>query len=163
MIPTLMAAVGEPDIKEKLKKGHTAGDKTFKVHLDGYNFLPYIKGEAKESPRREVFYFDQGGNLNALRYNNWKLHFVLLEGDITTAYRKEPAWPRVINLRADPFEKAPHESRMYFRWMADQMWLFVPAQQYIAQFLETFKEFPAKTGSTLSIGDALKAVTNPKR
>lgn len=163
MIPTLMAAVGEPDIKGKLKKGHTAGDKTFKVHLDGYNFLPYIKGEAKESPRREIFYFDQGGNLNAIRYNNWKLHFVLLEGDITSAYRKQPAWPRVINLRADPFEKAPHESQLYMRWMADQMWLFVPAQAYITQFLETFKEFPAKTGSTLSIGDALKAVTNPKR
>ncbi len=163
MIPTFMAAVGEPNIKEQLKKGYTAGDKTFKVHLDGYNFLPYIKGEAEESPRREIFFFDQGGNLNAIRYNNWKLHFVLLEGDITSAYRKQPAWPRVINLRADPFEKAPHESQLYMRWMADQMWLFVPAQAYIGQFLETFKEFPPVGGSSLSIGDALKSMTEPKR
>jgi arylsulfatase len=85
------------------------------------------------------------------------------EGAIWEAFRFSPAWPKVINLRADPFEKAPFESEMYLRWMADQMWLFVPAQAYIAQFLETFKEFPAVRGSTLSIGDALKAVTDPTR
>jgi arylsulfatase len=163
MIPTLMAAVGEPDIKEKLKKGHTVGDKTFKVHLDGYNFLPYFKGEVKESPRREIFYFDQAGNLNAIRYNNWKLHFTLLEGNISTAYRKTPAWPRVINLRADPFEKAPSESELYIRWMADQMWLFVPAQQYIGQFLMTFKDFPPVRGSSLSVDAVLKSITDQKR
>jgi arylsulfatase len=163
MIPTIMAAVGEPDIKEKLKKGHTVGDKTFKVHLDGYNFLPFFRGEVKESPRREIFYFDQGGNLNALRYNNWKLHFTLLEGNITTAYRKTPAWPRVINLRADPFEKAPFESELYLRWMADQMWLFVPAQQYIGQFLSTFKDFPPVRGSSLSVDAVLKSITDQKR
>jgi arylsulfatase len=162
-IPTVLAALGEPDIKEKLKKGHTAAGKTFKVHLDGYNLLPYLKGETDEWPRKEIFYFDQGGNLNAIRYNNWKLHFTVTEGAIWEAFRFSPAWPKVINLRADPFEKAPFESEMYLRWMADQMWLFVPAQAYIAQFLETFKEFPAVRGSTLSIGDALKAVTDPTR
>ena len=162
-IPTIMAALGEPDIKEKLKKGYTAGDKTFKVHLDGYNLLPYLKGDTDESPRKEIFYFDQAGNLNAVRYANWKLHFTLTEGDITTAYRKQPSWPRVVNLRADPFEKAMHESRMYMRWMADNMWLFVPAQQYVSQFLMTFKEFPAEGGSSLSIDAVLKAMTDPKR
>jgi len=162
-IPTVMAALGEPDIKEKLKKGYTAGDKTFKVHLDGYNLLPYLKGDTDESPRKEIFYFDQGGNLNALRYANWKLHFTLQEGDITEAYRKQPAWPRAVNLRADPFEKAIYESRLYIRWMADNMWLFVPAQAYVAQFLQTFKEFPPVKGSSLSIDEVLKAVTEPKR
>ena len=158
-----MAGVGDPDIVEKLKKGHTAAGKTFKAHLDGYNMLPYFKGEAKESPRKEIFYFDAGGNLNAVRYANWKLHFTLQDGDITTAYRKSPSWPRVVNLRADPFEKAMHESRLYMRWMADNMWLFVPAQQYIGQFLATFKEFPPVRGSSLSIDAVLKSVTDPKR
>ncbi len=163
MMPTLLAAVGEPDIKEKLKKGYTAGNKTFKAHLDGYNLLPYLRGETKESPRKEIFYFDQAGNLNAVRYADWKLHFATLEGNITTAYRKTPAWPRVVNLRADPFEKGMHESELYIRWMADNMWLFVPAQQYIGQFLETFKEFPPVRGSSLGIDGVLKSITEPKR
>lgn len=156
MMPTLMAAVGEPDIKEKLKKGHKAGDKEFKAHLDGYNMLPYLKGEVKESPRKEIFYFDQAGNLNAVRYEDWKLHFALNEGDITIALRTTPAWPRVVNLRADPFEKGMHESRLYLRWMADNMWLFVPAQTVTNQFLATFKEFPPVMGSSLSIEGVIK-------
>jgi arylsulfatase len=163
MIPTLLAAVGQPDIKEQLKKGYTAAGKTFKVHLDGYNLLPYFKGDVTEYPRKEIFYFDQGGNLNAVRYADWKLHFVVTEGAIWEALRFKPAWPKVINLRADPFEKAPFESEMYLRWMADQMWLFVPAQQYIGQFLATFKEFPARGGSTLSVDQVLKSVTKPVR
>jgi arylsulfatase len=91
MIPTLLAAVGEPDIKEKLLKGHTIEGKTYKVHLDGYNLLPWFKGEVKESPRKEIMYFDQAGNLNAIRYNNWKLHFAILEGNIASATREQPA------------------------------------------------------------------------
>ena len=116
MIPTLLAAVGEPDIKEKLKKGHTINGKTYKVHLDGYNLLPWFKGEVESSPRKEIMYFDQVGNLNAIRYNNWKLHFAYLEGNIASAVRVQTAWPKVINLRADPFERAWHESEMYLRW-----------------------------------------------
>ncbi|MCK4758800.1 MAG: sulfatase-like hydrolase/transferase, partial [Candidatus Aminicenantes bacterium] len=163
MMPTLLAAAGDADIKEKLKKGYRVGKKTFKVHLDGYNMLPYFKGEVKESPRKEIFYFDQGGNLNAVRVLDWKLHFTMLEGNITTAYPKTPAWPRTVNLRADPFEKGMHESELYIRWMADNMWLFVPAQEYIGQFLMTFKEFPAVRGSSLSIDTVLKSITDPKR
>ena len=133
MIPTLLAAVGEPDIKEKLLKGHTIEGKTYKVHLDGYNLLPWFKGEVKESPRKEIMYFDQAGNLNAIRYNNWKLHFAILEGNIASATREQPAWPKIINLRADPFERAWHESEMYLRWMAENMWTFVPAQVFTRQ------------------------------
>jgi arylsulfatase A-like enzyme len=159
MMPTIMAAVGEPDIKDKLKKGATVNGKQYKVHLDGYNMMPLWQGETDESPRKEIFYFDQGGNLNAVRYQNWKLHFALVEGNITDAYRFTPAWPRVVNLRADPFEKGMHESELYIRWMADNMWLFVPAQQYIGQFLATFKEFPARQGSSLSIEQVMKTIT----
>jgi arylsulfatase len=156
MMPTLLAAAGVPDIKEKLLKGHKAGDKTFKVHLDGYNLMPYWQGKEKISPRREIFYFDQGGNLNAIRYNNWKLHFTILEGAINTAYRKQPAWPVLINLRADPYETAWKDSDMYTRWFADQMWTFVPAQSITAEFLETFVEFPPVMGSSLSVDRVLK-------
>ena len=78
-LPTLLAAAGEPDIVEKLKKGYEANGKTWKVHADGYNFLPYFKGEVKKGPREEIFYFGQGGELNAIRWNDWKVHFAVAE------------------------------------------------------------------------------------
>ncbi|UCG88189.1 MAG: arylsulfatase [Gemmatimonadota bacterium] len=156
-LPTLMAGAGDPDIKEKLMRGHNAGDKTFKVHLDGYNFMPYFQGEAESAPRREIFYFEASGNLNAIRVDDWKLHFSYNEGDITTAFRRTPSWPIVVNLRMDPFERTYFESRMYLRWMADQMWTFVPAQAVVGRFLETFQEFPQRQPvSSLSVDQVLE-------
>ena len=159
MMPTLLAAAGVPDVKEKLLKGHKAGNKTFKVHLDGYNMMPFLKGEAKENPRKEIFYFDAGGNLNALRYQDWKLHFTLMESAINEAYRKTPSWPILFNLRADPYEVS-HNSAMYIRWFADQMWTFVPAQAITGKFLATFKEFPPVSGSTLGIDKVVQELTS---
>ena len=159
-MPTLLHAAGVPGVKEKLQKGYTANGKEWRVHLDGYDFLPFFQGKVEESPRNEIFYFDQGGNLNAVRYRDWKLHFALVEGNITDAYRLTPAWPRVVNLRADPFEKAMNESELYFRWMADNMWLFVPAQDYIGQFLTTFQDFPPRRGSSLSVDQVLVTIQN---
>ena len=156
MMPTLLAAAGEPDIKEKLLEGHQAGDKTFKVHLDGFNLMPYFQGEVDGSPRESIFYFDQAGGLNAVRVRNWKLHFTLLEGPISEAVRVKRAWPTIVNLRADPFERMWDESQMYLRWMADQMWTFVPAQQYVAEFLGTFQEFPPVRGSSLGVDQVLQ-------
>ncbi|MCJ7775869.1 MAG: arylsulfatase [Desulfobulbaceae bacterium] len=150
MMPTLLAAAGVPDIKEKVLNGYKAGKKTFKAHLDGYNLKPLFEGKVDRSPRKEIFYFDQGGNLNALRYEDWKLHFTIMEGGINTAYRKTPAWPVLINLRADPYEVSK-DSAMYIRWFADQMWTFVPAQVITGRFLATFKEFPPVQGSSLGI------------
>ena len=161
MIPTLLAAVGEPNIKEKLKKGYTIDGKTYKVHLDGYNLLPWFKGEVATSPRKEIMYFDQAGNLNAIRYNNWKAHFAILKGNIASAVREQTAWPKLINLRADPFERAWHESEMYLRWMAENMWVFVPAQVFTRQWLESFKEFPPRGGTTLGIDGVIKQLENP--
>ncbi len=157
MMPTLLAAAGVPDVKEKLLKGHRAGNKKFKVHLDGYNLMPLFQGKVEESPRKEIFYFDQGGNLNALRYEDWKLHFTIMEGAINTAYRKTPAWPVLINLRADPFEVSK-DSYLYIRWFADQMWTFVPAQAITGQFLATFKEFPPVQGSSLGIDKVVQTL-----
>jgi arylsulfatase len=159
MMPTLLAAAGVSDVKEQLLTGHKAGDKTFKAHLDGYNLLPFFKGEVKESPRKEIFYFDAGGHLNALRYQNWKIHFTIMEGSINEAYRKSPSWPIVINLRADPFEVS-WKAALYTRWYADQMWMFVPAQALTAKFLTTFKEFPPVQGSSLSVDNVLQELTS---
>ena len=159
MLPTILAGAGVPEIKEKLLTGYQAGDKTFKLHLDGYNMLPYWKGELAENPRKEIFYFDAGGNLNALRYEDWKLHFTLMEGAINTAYRKTPSWPILINLRADPYEVS-FESALYIRWFADQMWTFVPAQAITAKFLETFKEFPPVMGGTLGVDKVVQSLTS---
>jgi len=156
MMPTLLAAAGEPNVKEKLLDGHRAGDKTFRVHLDGYNLMPFLQGRVGESPRESIFYFDQAGGLNAVRVEDWKLHFTILEGPINEAVRIKRAWPVVINLRADPYEIMWEESQRYMRWMADNMWTFVPAQQYVAEFLATFREFPPVRGSSLSVDNVLQ-------
>ncbi len=157
MMPTLLAAAGIPDVKQKLLKGYRIGKKTFKVHLDGYNMMPFFQGKVKESPRKEYFYFDQGGNLNALRYMDWKVHFTIMEGGINTAYRKSPAWPILINLRADPLEVS-YKSALYTRWYADNMWTFVPAQEITTKFLLSFKEFPPVMGSSLGIDKVVKSL-----
>jgi arylsulfatase len=148
-LPTFLAAAGDPDIKEKLKKGMKVGDKAFKTHLDGYNFMPFFKGEQAKGPRREIFYFDDNASLNALRVDDWKIHFKIMEGNLATAQLKQLNVPQVINLRQDPFERFPSESQMYFRWYGDKMWVFVPAQAVVGKFIGTFKEFPPsqKSGS----------------
>jgi len=154
-LPTLMAAAGAPDVKEKLLKGYQAGDKRFKAHLDGYDQLDLMTGKGPGA-RNEILYFDAGGNLNAIRYQDWKILFTLVEGDITTAYRKTPSWPRIVSLRQDPYERFMSESQMYLRWMADKMWLMVPSQVYVAKLLESLKEFPPTRGSSLSIDKVLQ-------
>jgi arylsulfatase len=149
-----MAAVGEPDIKEKLLEGHQAAGKTFKAHLDGYDQTALLSGEGP-GQRNEIFYFDAAGNLNALRYQDWKVHFTIMEGAINEAYRKTPSWPLIINLRMDPYEVSPDAALYVRNFYADQMWMFVPAQAYVAKFLETFKDFPPTAGDSLSIDAVL--------
>ena len=152
-MPTLLAAVGDPDVAESLREGHQANGTEWRVHLDGYNFLPFFTGEEDEGPREEIFYFGQGGELNAVRWNDWKVHFAGVYGDIATGIRQITNWPLIVNLRADPYERAPFESSMYIRWYADNMWLFVPIQQEIREFLATIPDFPFQIGSSLSAGN----------
>jgi arylsulfatase len=150
-MPTFLAAAGVPDIVEKLKKGHRANGKEFRVHLDGYNFLPFFSGQTEESPREQIIYFGQGGELNAIRVAEWKIHFATIDGNIATGTRKISGWPLIINLHADPYEKAPHEGQLgYLRWYADLLWTFVPAQVYIKQFLETIPDYPFQPGASLN-------------
>ncbi|QLE00197.1 arylsulfatase [Galbibacter sp. BG1] len=162
MMPTLAAAAGEPDLVKKMLNGYKANGKTFNVHLDGYNALPFFKGQVDKSPRKEIFYFDAGANLNAIRYNDFKLHFTIMEGSIAEAYRKSPSWPIVINLRADPYEVS-WQSALYIRWYADNMWMFVPAQQLASNFLESFKKYPPVQGSSLSIDEVVEQMKSPIR
>ncbi len=92
------------------------------MHLDGYNFLPFFKGEVNKGPRKSIIYFSQGGELNAVRFENWKIHFAMQKGNIATAVREVTGWPAIVNLRADPYEQAMFEGDMgYLRWYADNM------------------------------------------
>jgi len=145
-IPTFAAAAGEPDIVEKVKKGYRMGDRTFKVHLDGHNLLPFFRGDQKESPREGFLYWNDDGDLVAIRVRNWKASFKeqyhkgmgVWQRDFTNLRA-----PQIYNLRADPFERGP-ESIEYYNWMVHRMFLIVPAQAIAAQWLESFKEFPPR-------------------
>ncbi len=124
-MPTFLAAAGVPDVVAKLesKEGYAADGKTFRIHPDGYNFLPYFKGETKKAPREEIFYFDQDGNLNAVRWNDWKVNFASMTGNMLTGVRSSTNFPLLVNLKADPYEEMPFESQMYLRWFADNIWI----------------------------------------
>lgn len=161
MLPTLLAAAGEPDIVEKLKKGHKAGNKTFKAHVDGYNLLPFLKGEVKENPRKGFMFWSDDGDLMALRVNQWKVHFLeqRKEGfEVWSEPFTKLRLPKLFNLRSDPFERADVEADMFYaKWMADRAFLLVPAQVIVAQFLKTFEQFPPRQRpASFSVDQALE-------
>jgi arylsulfatase A-like enzyme len=161
MLPTLLAAAGDPGVKENLLKGVKVGDKTFKVHLDGYNITDALAGKSP-SPRNEFFYFNDDGSLVGLRYDRWKIVFAEQREHGINVW-EEPfvplRFPKLFNLRSDPFETADHEGMDYERWRVEHLFVLVPAQQYVGQFLTTFKEFPPsqKPGS-FSIDAALESL-----
>ena len=163
-VPTLLAAAGVPDIKEKLLVGHTAGDKTFKIHLDGYNFMPFFKGEVEEGPRREFFYFSDNADLMAIRYNAWKVSFKSIQGNLFTGSETSTNVPVVTNLRADPWERYQTEGMLYGRWWGEKLWAMMPAVAIVGQFLQTFKAFPPSQASgSLSVEKALAALQDGGR
>jgi len=161
-LPTLLAAAGLPDIKERLLEGGVeAIGREYKVHLDGYNFLPYLTGESEESPRDEVFYFSDDGDLTALRYQDWKLIFLEQRVEATLQAWAEPfvplRVPLIFNLRRDPYERAQLTSNTYYDWLIDRVYLIVPAQAYVANFLGTFEEFPPRQeAASFSIDQVLE-------
>jgi arylsulfatase A-like enzyme len=163
-LPTLVAAGGEPGIKDKLLDGHQAGRKTFKVHLDGFNFLPYLTGDEDRGPRDSFFYFSDDGDLVAMRYDNWKL--VFMEQRITGTLQVwfEPfvplRAPKVYNLRTDPFERADITSNTYWDWFMDRLFLAVPAQSIVGEFLQTFAQFPPRQkAASFTIDQVLDKLT----
>jgi len=146
--PTLLAAAGEPNVKEKLLEGYEADGKKFKVHLDGYNFLPYLTGQETTSPRMEYFYFSDDGDLLALRYGNWKVQFkVQDEPGTMRIWQREfenLRLPYLFNLKTDPYERATITSNTYWDWYIRHVFLLVPAQDKVAAFLSTFEEYPPR-------------------
>ena len=166
-LPTCLAIAGEPEIKAKLKKGGVSAiNRSYKVHLDGYNFLPYLTGKEKQGPRKEIFYFSDGGDLTALRYQDWKLIFMEQRVETTLEIWANPFTPLrvplLFNLRRDPYERAQLTSNTYYDWLIDRVYLMIPAQVYVADFLSTFKEFPPrqKAGS-LSLDKVLEKLSTP--
>ncbi|CAN7194871.1 arylsulfatase [Rhizobium sp. LjRoot98] len=149
-LPTFATAAGITDIKEQMKTGYQAGTKTFKVHLDGFDLTSLLKGENKTPPRESVYYFDQGGNLNAIRWNDWKLSFAVAHGNIATGVRETPAWALIANLRMDPYEKGLEEGGGAVDFLARNMWLLVPIQGKIKEFFQDFDKYPFQMGSTLN-------------
>jgi arylsulfatase A-like enzyme len=148
MLPTLVAAAGEPDIAAKLKQGYTAGKKTFKVYIDGFNLLPYWKGEVKENPRPGFLYWSDDGDLMALRYGNWKVHFAEQRAEGFDTW-EEPfvhlRVPKLFNLRSDPFENASVAGDLsYKQWRVDRVFLLVPAAALVTQYMQTLVEFPPR-------------------
>jgi arylsulfatase A-like enzyme len=149
-LPTFLAVAGKTDIKEDLINGYAskAMGRKYKVHLDGYDILPLLTGESETTPRDEIFYFSDDGDLTALRYRDWKLIFMEQRVEATLQAWSEPfiplRVPLIFNLRRDPYERAQLTSNTYYDWLLDRAYLLVPAQAYVAQFLATFKEFPPR-------------------
>ncbi|HEY0460809.1 MAG TPA: arylsulfatase [Pyrinomonadaceae bacterium] len=145
-IPTFAAANGEPDLVDKVKKGYKIGDTTFKVHLDGYNLMPFLSGKEKESPRKGFLYWSDDGDLMALRVNQFKIVFAeqLATGlDVWREPLKQLRVPKIFNLRSDPFE-AGDDSESYTNWFIEHAWVMYGAQAIIHEWLESFKEFPPR-------------------
>ena len=144
--PTLLAAAGDPDVTQKLLKGWDVNGRTFKNHLDGYNQLPYLTGETDKSARNDFFYFNDDGQLVAVRVGNWKQVFCEQRSPGTLQVWAEPftclRLPKLFNLRMDPFERADITSNTYFDWMLRHAFLAVPTQALVAQFFATFKDYP---------------------
>jgi arylsulfatase len=146
-LPTILVAAGVPDVTDRLRHGHQASGKTFKVHIDGYDMRPYLSGEVDASPRREYFYVNDDAQLVALRVDDWKLVFMEQRAR-TMALWAEPfvplRVPKIFHLRRDPFERADENANTYWDWVLDHAFLLVPAQSYVSTVLESFKEFPLR-------------------
>ncbi len=147
-LPTILAMAGDPNITQELLKGHKIGDMTYKVHLDGFNIAPHLTGEADKTPRESFIYCNDDQQVTGLRYDNWKLVFMEQRAPGTLLVWAEPFTnlrvPKIFNLRLDPYERADITSNTYYDWLLDRAYLLVPAQAYVGEFLETFKEFPPR-------------------
>jgi len=161
-LPTLAAAAGDADVVDRIRKGGKIGDKTFKVHLDGHNLIPFFKGEEKESPREGFMYWSDDGDLMALRVRHWKITFMMQEHTGLDVWKRpftSLRGPDLYNLRSDPFERGP-ESLEYAKWMMERAFLLVPAQAIVGKVLESFKEFPPRAkAASFTVGDAMEKIT----
>ncbi|WP_317207874.1 arylsulfatase [Joostella atrarenae] len=165
-MPTFLAAAGNDKVKDQLLKGYSANGRNFKVHLDGYNMLPYLTGKEEEGRRHEIFYFSDDGDLTALRYDDWKLIFMEQKTPGTLAVWADPfvplRVPLLFNLRRDPYEFAQITSNTYYDWVVDHLFLLVPAQTYVGNFLKTFKEYPPRMeAASFSLDKVMEQLQTP--
>ena len=162
-LPTLLAAAGEPDIKNKLLNGHQVGNKNFKIHLDGYNMLDYWTGKTDKNPRKEFFYFSDDGDITGLRYDNWKIVFMEQRLKGTMGVWAEPfvklRLAKFFNLRTDPYEFADITSNEYYKWLIYHAYILYGAMTIAQKFAATFKDFPIiQKPNTFGIDDAIRAM-----
>jgi arylsulfatase len=164
MLPTLLAVAGDTEVKDKLLKGYTVGDMTYKVHLDGDNLVPYLTGQAAKSPRISFFYVNDDQQLTGLRYDNWKLVFMEQRAPGTLLVWANPFTtlrvPKMFNLRTDPYERADITSNTYYDWSMDHTFLVVPAQDYVGQFLATLKDYPPRQkAASFNLDEVMRGLT----
>jgi arylsulfatase len=165
--PTFVAAAGDTNIAETLKKGASIDGRSYKVHLDGYNFLPYLTGQTDESPRKEIFYFSDDGDLTALRYEDWKFIFMEQRMAGTLGVWANPftplRLPLMFNLRRDPYEQATITSNTYYDWLLDHAFLLVPSQKIVGDFLATFKDYPPRMkAASFSLDKVMEQLSTPQ-
>jgi arylsulfatase A-like enzyme len=164
-LPTFLAIAGDPDVVEKLKKGYKAIGRTYKNHIDGYNLLPYLTGQADKGPRNFFFYFSDDGDVLGLRYDNWKIVFMEQRLQGTMGVWAEPfvrlRLPKIFNLRTDPYEFADITSNTYWDYVVHNAYFIFAAQAAAAKFAETFKEFPAvQKPNTFTVDDAITKMSD---
>ncbi|MEM8956619.1 MAG: arylsulfatase [Pseudomonadota bacterium] len=166
-LPTYLAAAGRPQIKQELLEGITVEElgRDYKVHLDGYNFLPFLSGQTEVSPRREIFYFTDDGDLSALRWEDWKMIFLEQKAWATLRAWIEPFTPLrvplIFNLRRDPYERSYRTSNTYYDWLINRAYMLVPAQQYVGNFLASFQEFPPRQeAASFSLDQVMDKLTS---
>lgn len=166
MLPTMLAAAGDAQVTEKLRTGYKIGDMTYKVHLDGFNLTPYLTGQTDKGPRESFLYVNDDQQVVGLRYDNWKIVFMeqraqgqmLLWANPFTGLRV----PKLFNLRTDPYERADITSNTYYDWLFDRVFLLVPAQDYVGQFLTSFREYPQRQkAATFNLDEVLAKLKEP--
>jgi arylsulfatase len=160
MLPTILAIAGDTEVKDKLLKGYKVGDMTYKVHLDGDNLVPYLTGQTDKGPRVSFLYVNDDQQLTGLRYDNWKVVFMEQRAPGTMRVWSEPfvnlRVPKIFNLRTDPYERADITSNTYYDWLFDHVYLLVPAQDYVGQFLATFRDYPQRQkAASFNLDDVL--------
>jgi arylsulfatase A-like enzyme len=165
-LPTFLAMAGDANITQKLLGGHRVGDMTYRVHLDGYNLVPYLSGEAEKSPRDSFIYCNDDQQVTGLRYDNWKLVFMEQRAQGTLRIWAEPfvtlRVPKIFNLRLDPYERADVTSNTYYDWLLDHAYLLVPAQDYVGKFLMTFRQYPQRQkAASFNLDEVMQKLKEP--
>jgi arylsulfatase len=165
MFPTLLAAAGNPDVTKQLLDGCTVGGKKFNVHLDGYNMIPYFSGAVKQSPRNEIIYFSDDGDVIAVRVGDWKFNLAVQRANQLQLWA-EPfvklRLPHIVSLRRDPFERADFNSNTYYDWMVDHVPQMYEMQAVVAGAIADFAKFPPRQKpASFNLDEVLAQVQKP--